>query len=58
MSRRKHDLSLPQVDDPDQARQVRRQETLHQPRKRAELARLRDERLQIALGRKNPVEFG
>jgi hypothetical protein len=58
MSRRKHCLSIPQVDHPDLVRQVRRQETLHQPRKRAEVARLRDERLQFALGREDPVEFG
>src|SRR5258708_40182831 len=28
------------------------------PGKRAQLARLRDERLQVALGRENPVDFG
>jgi hypothetical protein len=58
MSRSKDHFSLPEVDRPGLVRQVRRQETLHQPRKRAKLARLRDERLQIALGREDPVEFG
>jgi hypothetical protein len=58
MSRRKDYLSLPQVDHPGLARQVRRQETPHQPRKRAKIARLRDERLQVALGREDAVEFG
>jgi murein DD-endopeptidase MepM/ murein hydrolase activator NlpD len=54
---RKHQFSVPEVDHPDPARQVRRQETLHQRRKRAQFARLCDERLQIAIGREDPVEF-
>jgi hypothetical protein len=57
MSRREHHLSVPQVDHPGVARHVRRQKTLHQLRKRAKVARLRDERLQVALGREDPVEF-
>jgi len=45
------------VDHLGLARQVRRQKTLQQLRKRAKVARLRHERLQIALGREDPVEF-
>jgi len=57
VSRSEDHFSLPEVDHPGLARQVRRQKTLHQLRKRAKVARLRHERLQIAFGREDPVEF-
>jgi murein DD-endopeptidase MepM/ murein hydrolase activator NlpD len=57
MTGRKHHLSVPEVDHPGLARQVRRQETLHQRCKCAQVARFCEQRLQIGLGRKDAVEF-
>jgi hypothetical protein len=57
MHGRKHQFCVPEVDHPGLARQVRRQETLDQRCKRAKLAGFCQQGLQIALGRKNPVEF-
>jgi hypothetical protein len=58
VSRGQHELAVPEVDDAGLEREVRGQEALHQRRKCAQLARFRDKRLQIALGRKNAVELG
>jgi hypothetical protein len=52
-----HQLSIPQVDHPDLACQVCRQEALHQRRKRAQLARFGEQRLQFGLRRKDALEL-
>jgi hypothetical protein len=58
MSGRKRELPTPEVDHPGLARQVCIQETLHQRCERAQLARFREQRLQVGLGREDPVESG
>jgi hypothetical protein len=58
MSGRKHQFSVPQVDHPGLAAQVRRQKTRHQRGKRAQIARFREQGLCSGLGREDPVEFG
>jgi len=57
MSGLEHQLSVPEVDHPGLACQVRGQETLHQRCQFAQSARLGEQRLQLGLGREDPVEF-
>jgi hypothetical protein len=58
MGGREHKLPVPEVDEPRLACQIRGQESLHQRRKRAQLARFRHERLEITLGPEDSVEPG
>ena len=58
MNRAQHELPFPEVDHAGLACQVRRHEAIHQRSERIQFARLGDERLKIALGRKNAVELG
>ncbi len=58
MGREKNQFPVPEVRHPGLAGKVRRQETIHKPRKRADVARFGQHRLQLALGREDAVELG
>jgi hypothetical protein len=58
MSSFEHQRSIPEVDQPDLACQVRGQVTLHQRRQGAQIARFGENRLQLGLRREDPIELG
>jgi hypothetical protein len=52
-----YQLSLPVIRDTDLTGQVRREEPVNKPAERANFACLRDNRLQLVVGREDPVDF-
>ena len=53
-----HQFTLPIVRDTDLTGQVRREEPANKPAERANFSRLRDNGLQLIVGREDPVDFG